>query len=262
MYASPNSWSGRDAEGNVHPAAHEVEGRRLKVAKNAFAQSVDRSLPLLFQIRNVAIPSPSTVLNLFTLDGPHRSTDDAQSHRHFRQLETMLPRFLKTFLLASLLLILPTLFILYQKHSSGTEWNEWSLTSGTWEPWNVEQTTSSHISDRQDSALYFEEHWNAGGAAPKYRPSRIIDADREEDAKNGARVYRIGETLIDEDELEAYQKWKKMHASEAPSSSHDMETTPSSKNLWQEETVVHGSVIMPKLGNATAKYVIYFVLQP
>jgi hypothetical protein len=161
----------------------------------------------------------------------------------------MLPRFLKTFLLASLLLILPTLFILYQKHSSGTEWNEWSLTSGSWESWNVEQAASS---DRQDSALYFEDHWDAGGAAPKYQSSRIIDADREEDEEDGAQVYRVGETLIRMDELEAYQKWKKTHASEAPFNS-DAEDAPSHPKPWREEAGVHGTVIMPKLGNATAK---------
>jgi hypothetical protein len=161
----------------------------------------------------------------------------------------MLPRFLKTFLLASLLLIIPTLFILYQKHSSGKEWNEWSLTSGSW---NVEQASSS---DGQDSALYFEDHWDAGGAAPKYQLSRIIDADREEDEENGAQVYRVGETLIRMDELEAYQKWKKTHGNEAPFSSHDTEETLSPAHSWQDEAGVHGTVIMPKLGNATAKYV-------
>ena len=166
----------------------------------------------------------------------------------------MLPRFLKTFLLASLLLIIPTLFILYQKHSPGTDWNEWSLTSGTWDSWNVDQKPSSDISDRQNSALYFEDHWNAGGAAAKYRSEHIVDVELEDDAQTGTRMYRIGETLISTDELEAYREWKDAYRSETPLSGHEKETA-SQAHSWQDESLVHGTVIMPKLGNATAKYV-------
>ncbi|GHJ87926.1 hypothetical protein NliqN6_4328 [Naganishia liquefaciens] len=161
----------------------------------------------------------------------------------------MLPRFLKTFLLASLLLIVPTLFILYQKRSGGTEWNEWSLTYGTWDSWDVNQKPSSDIEGRHDSALYFEDHWNAGGAAPDYQSTRIVDADREEEP-NGAWVYRIGETVISIDELEAYRQWKESRRNEAPFSKEEM---PSSADAWQDDSVVLGNVIMPKLGNATAK---------
>lgn len=167
----------------------------------------------------------------------------------------MLPRFLKTFLLASLLLIIPTLFILYQKHSPGTEWNEWSLTSGAWDSWNVDQKPSSDINDRQDSALYFEDHWNAGGAAPKYRSEHTVVAELEDDPQTGARVYRIGEILISTDELEAYREWKDAYRSETPLSGHD-EETPSQAHSWRDESLVHGTVIMPKLGNSTAKYVL------
>ena len=167
----------------------------------------------------------------------------------------MLPRFLKTFLLASLLLIVPTLFILYQKRSGGTEWNEWSLTYGTWDSWDVNQKPSSDIEGRHDSALYFEDHWNAGGAAPDYQSTRIVDADREEEP-NGAWVYRIGETVISIDELEAYRQWKESRRNEAPFSKEEM---PSSADAWQDDSVVLGNVIMPKLGNATAKYVIFSI---
>lgn len=153
----------------------------------------------------------------------------------------MMPRFLKTFLLASLLIILPTLFILYQKHSDGSEWNEWSLNSGTWDAWS-----SPNVDDK--SALYLEDHWNAGGAVPNYESPRIIDAERE----GGA--YRLGDTTIDLEELEAFKRWRTKQSNDESSSDHGTGTT-SVVNTWSDDASVHGGVIMPKLGNATAKYV-------
>lgn len=167
----------------------------------------------------------------------------------------MMPRFLKTFLLASLLIILPTLFILYQKHSDGSEWNEWSLNSGTWDAWSPAQQLSSTDRADKESALFLEDHWNAGGAAPNYESPHIIDAEREE-ADDHATLYRLGDTTIDLEELEAFKRWRTEQSNDG-SSSDDQQQKGGTGILdtWSKDASVRGGVIMPKLGNATAKYV-------
>lgn len=168
----------------------------------------------------------------------------------------MMPRFLKTFLLTSLLIFIPTLFIVYQKNSDGSEWNEWSLTSGTWDAWNPAQRLSSSNAADKESALYLEDHWNAGGASPKYNSPHIVDVERQEDIDDRRTLYRLGDTTIDEEELEAFKRWRTSQATEsveADGQNRIGETGP--LDTWFEDASVHGGVIMPKLGNATAKHV-------
>lgn len=165
-----------------------------------------------------------------------------------------MPRFLKTFLLASLLIILPTLFIVYQKHSDGSEWNEWSLNSGTWDAWSPGQRLSSSSDADKESALYLEDHWNAGGASPNYKSPLIIDAEREDHVGIRPTLYRLGDTTIDVDELEAFKRWRTNQATDSVSGNGQNSIGENGPlDTWSKDASVHGGVIMPKLGNATAK---------
>lgn len=244
-----------------------LPGSLSSSARMSGARSAARSLRTcmhLFQIRNVTrvdqiARSPSLIVKRlvhpFQLAG-HAYPDNGS---YLRLRTTMLPRFLKTFLLASLLIVLPTLFILYQKHSDGTDWNEWSLNSGTWDAQTpAQRLPPSDLADGEASALHLEQHWNAGGAGPNFETTRVVDAHREEGTGDHATLYRIGDTLIDAEELEAFKQWRETHALEGTfgqDGNNQVDDSAASTDTWSKEASVHGGVIMPNLGNATAKCV-------
>ncbi|KAJ9095206.1 hypothetical protein QFC19_007661 [Naganishia cerealis] len=147
-------------------------------------------------------------------------------------------------------------------HTTGAQWNEWSLDPSA---------DDDGYANRGD-ALHLEDHWNAGGAEPAYRHANVVQAEEEDvtGSDDDARriVYRLGETLVNQDELEAFRAWKQTHLGQAPGAERDEddltrkeeeELSSSSSSdrasAWASNAAVQGGVIMPKLGNATAKYV-------
>ncbi|KAJ9095998.1 hypothetical protein QFC21_005361 [Naganishia friedmannii] len=178
----------------------------------------------------------------------------------------MLPRFLKTFLFVLLLIVIPTLVLLYRNHPAGSNWNEWSLERGTSDSaWNP--LSASGDDDDGLSPLHLEDHWNAGGAEPDYRYAKVVEAEKENigTGTGGSKtmtVYRLGDTLVNQEELEAFRTWRQTYLSEGGAAKSadeddltrkDGEDRPILASAWSSDAAVQGGVIMPKLGNATAK---------
>ncbi|KAJ9121503.1 hypothetical protein QFC22_002120 [Naganishia vaughanmartiniae] len=169
----------------------------------------------------------------------------------------MLPRFLKTFLFVLVLIVVPTLVLLYRNHTAGSNWNEWSLDTG-----------SSAVKADNNSPLHLEDHWNAGGAEPDYRHTKVVEAERETKSSgesNTRIVYRVGDTLVNQEELEAFRLWRQNYHSDQGTAGSGIDeddltrkdSEDDGSNLasaWSSNAAVQGGVIMPKLGNATAKY--------
>ncbi|KAJ9119789.1 hypothetical protein QFC24_005501 [Naganishia onofrii] len=180
----------------------------------------------------------------------------------------MLPRFLKTFLFVLVLIVVPTLVLLYRNHATGSNWNEWSLDTGTSDSsWRSLSTGDIDGDDDGLSPLHLEDHWNAGGAEPDYRHAKVVEAERETEStgeSNTRTVYRLGDTLVNQEELEAFRIWRQTDV-DGKTTANDLEEDDLTRkddgddelkvaSAWSSNAAVQGGVIMPKLGNATAKY--------
>lgn len=179
---------------------------------------------------------------------------------------TMIPRFLRTFLIISALIILTTLYVLYPLHA-------YPLRAG---PDGV-----------KEDILTREDHWDKGGVEPDYTPRVDVSAG---EGRGGQRIVELELELdrhpdlnLEEAEEEGLTITRppKTHQTQAqsrptprPSSTHphsddneNNDTDDDSDNdkeqeQEQEQTkksesdlkeLEHGNIIMSRLGNATAK---------
>lgn len=142
----------------------------------------------------------------------------------------MIPRFLRTFLIISAIIIVSTLYVLYPLHTS------------------FQRTSSSAGTDKdvhtiEEDILSRDEHWDKGGLEPDYGAMRSSRPTTWE-GQDGGEQQRVVDADNVEDERYRYETAisgtiSQVHGAHAHKPDlHALET---------------GGVIMSKLGNATAK---------
>jgi hypothetical protein len=133
----------------------------------------------------------------------------------------MIPRFLRTFLVISILIILSTLYIIYPIHPLQRYLNPQDGTV------------------QEENILTREDHWDKGGVEPDFDGQRYVKWSTMDDDR-------------DVDEVVSHHST----ATTATTSKHRYHPQPTSDHHQNDRishNTTHGGVIMSRLGNATAK---------
>jgi hypothetical protein len=167
----------------------------------------------------------------------------------------MIPRFLRTFLIISVLIIITTLYILYPLHT-GASASTFQRTSSS-----SSQSTGGGI---EEDLLAREDHWDKGGVEPDY-PESLGGGGRNEGSRwDEQELQRVddagddtGEGVDDGDNLEEERYDRTDTSSRSSSTATGGKVSGVHAHAHDREDELHkletGGVIMSKLGNATAK---------